>query len=155
MIKYIGSKRTLVPRIVAGKLKLAFAMNKHDTIGQDFAWRNYFHGGEQDLEPGATTGRLRAVIHHFSVRSLGDQLDKLNRYSDQQADDLMNDRLDFSTSQAATLDDFLGLGERYVLIDPSTIFLHRTDGGLKAMVDADKDALKNAPEFKYNKMTRT
>jgi len=41
-----------------------------------------------DLEPGATAGRLKAKIHHFSVRSLGDQLDKLNRYSDQQADDL-------------------------------------------------------------------
>ncbi|SEI03894.1 Glycosyl transferase family 2 [Methylobacterium sp. 275MFSha3.1] len=40
------------------------------------------------LEPGVKPGRLRGVIHHFSVRSLGDQLDKLNRYSDQQADDL-------------------------------------------------------------------
>ena len=40
------------------------------------------------LEPGVTSGRLKGVIHHFSVRSLGDQLDKLNRYSDQQADDL-------------------------------------------------------------------
>ncbi len=41
-----------------------------------------------DLEPGVRPGRLEGVIHHFSVRSLGDQLDKLNRYSDQQADDL-------------------------------------------------------------------
>ncbi len=41
-----------------------------------------------DLEPGVTPGRLRGRIAHFSVRSLGDQLDKLNRYSDQQADDL-------------------------------------------------------------------
>jgi glycosyltransferase involved in cell wall biosynthesis len=41
-----------------------------------------------DLTPGATTGRLRGKIHHFSVRSLGDQVEKLNRYSNQQADDL-------------------------------------------------------------------
>ena len=41
-----------------------------------------------DLGPGATVGRLPDVIHHYSVRSLGDQIDKLNRYSDQQADDL-------------------------------------------------------------------
>lgn len=41
-----------------------------------------------ELGPGVTVGRLRGRIHHFSVRSLGDQLDKLNRYSDQQADDL-------------------------------------------------------------------
>ncbi|HEX8417400.1 MAG TPA: glycosyltransferase family 2 protein [Methylobacterium sp.] len=41
-----------------------------------------------ELQPGVSVGRLKGVVHHFSVRSLGDQLDKLNRYSDQQADDL-------------------------------------------------------------------
>jgi glycosyltransferase involved in cell wall biosynthesis len=41
-----------------------------------------------ELVPGARVGRLRAVVHHHSVRSLGDQIDKLNRYSDRQADDL-------------------------------------------------------------------
>lgn len=40
------------------------------------------------LEPGATVGRLAGTIHHFSVRSLGEQLEKLNRYSDAQALDL-------------------------------------------------------------------
>lgn len=40
------------------------------------------------LQPGVRPGRLRNVVHHFSVRSLGDQIAKLNRYSDQQADDL-------------------------------------------------------------------
>jgi glycosyltransferase involved in cell wall biosynthesis len=33
-------------------------------------------------------GRLRGTIHHYSVLSLGDQIRKLNAYSDQQADDL-------------------------------------------------------------------
>ena len=41
-----------------------------------------------ELNAGIRAGHLRGVIHHFSVRSLGDQLDKLNRYSDQQAHDL-------------------------------------------------------------------
>ena len=41
-----------------------------------------------EMAAGARIGRLRAVLHHFSVRSLGDQIDKLNRYSDQQAADL-------------------------------------------------------------------
>ncbi len=41
-----------------------------------------------ELEPGVEPGRLKGVIHHHSVRSLGDQIDKLNRYSDQQAHDL-------------------------------------------------------------------
>jgi glycosyltransferase involved in cell wall biosynthesis len=41
-----------------------------------------------DLEPGARIGKLKGIVHHRSVRSLGDQLAKLNRYSDQQAVDL-------------------------------------------------------------------
>jgi glycosyltransferase involved in cell wall biosynthesis len=32
--------------------------------------------------------RLKNVIHHFSVRSIGDQIDKLNAYSTQQARDM-------------------------------------------------------------------
>jgi len=41
-----------------------------------------------DLDPGARVGRLKGTIHHFSVRSLGEQMEKLNAYSDAQADDL-------------------------------------------------------------------
>lgn len=42
-----------------------------------------------DLSAGARIGALAGIVHHFSVRSLGDQIDKLNKYSDQQAADLM------------------------------------------------------------------
>jgi glycosyltransferase involved in cell wall biosynthesis len=41
-----------------------------------------------ELTPGTRTATLRGIVHHFSVRSLGDQIAKLNRYTDQQADDL-------------------------------------------------------------------
>jgi glycosyltransferase involved in cell wall biosynthesis len=41
-----------------------------------------------DLSPEARIGRLSGTVHHFSVRSLGEQMDKLNAYSDAQADDL-------------------------------------------------------------------
>jgi glycosyltransferase involved in cell wall biosynthesis len=41
-----------------------------------------------DLAPDARVGRLKGTIHHFSVRSLGEQMEKLNSYSDAQADDL-------------------------------------------------------------------
>ncbi|MGL4636030.1 MAG: glycosyltransferase family 2 protein [Beijerinckiaceae bacterium] len=37
---------------------------------------------------GATFRRLKGVIHHFSVRSIGDQMAKLNDYTSQQAVDL-------------------------------------------------------------------
>lgn len=41
-----------------------------------------------DLVPGARVAKLGGTIHHYSVRSLGEQLEKLNAYSDAQADDL-------------------------------------------------------------------
>lgn len=41
-----------------------------------------------DLTPNAKVDRLKGTVHHFSVRSLGEQMEKLNSYSDAQADDL-------------------------------------------------------------------
>lgn len=41
-----------------------------------------------DMADGARIEALRGIVHHFSVRSLGDQIAKLHRYSDQQAEDL-------------------------------------------------------------------
>lgn len=41
-----------------------------------------------DLRPGTKVGRLKGTVHHFSVRSLGEQMEKLNAYSNAQADDL-------------------------------------------------------------------
>ena len=40
------------------------------------------------LSPGVRPGRLHGAVLHYSVRSLGDQIAKLNRYTDSQADDL-------------------------------------------------------------------
>lgn len=41
-----------------------------------------------DLAPGARIKRLKGTIHHFSVRSIGDQMAKLNNYTDALVDDL-------------------------------------------------------------------
>ncbi len=41
-----------------------------------------------ELNPGVQTKRLRGRVHHRSVRSLGAQIEKLNRYTEQQAVDL-------------------------------------------------------------------
>lgn len=46
---------------------------------------------------------------------------------------------------------FLGMGESYVLVDPSTIVLNQKDGTWRAYVDTNKDSLKNAPKFQYSK----
>ncbi len=45
---------------------------------------------------------------------------------------------------------FLGMGESYVLIDPSSIVVSDKDGTMKAYVDTSKDTLKNEPKFTYN-----
>ena len=66
-------------------------------------------------------------------------------------EDLVIDNGKTVTGVVVSVGGFLGMGERYVLVDPASIFLHRADGKLKAMVDTDKDTLKNAPEFKYDK----
>ena len=46
---------------------------------------------------------------------------------------------------------FLGIGESYVLIDPSTIVVNNDNGTWKAFVDTSKDTLKSAPKFTYAK----
>lgn len=46
---------------------------------------------------------------------------------------------------------FLGLGERYVIVRPSAVKVSYTENDNKwhAMMNATKDQLKTAPEFKY------
>ena len=45
---------------------------------------------------------------------------------------------------------FLGVGESYVLVDPSSLVVSNKDGKLKGYVDTDKDTLKKEPQFTYN-----
>ena len=44
---------------------------------------------------------------------------------------------------------FLGLGESYVAVDPSTIVINDRNGTWRAFIDTSKDNLKNAPKFTY------
>ncbi|WP_456684585.1 PRC-barrel domain-containing protein [Bradyrhizobium sp. P5_C11_2] len=47
---------------------------------------------------------------------------------------------------------FLGMGERYVTVDPATLVLHReSDGNIRVMASTNKESLKNAPAFNYHK----
>lgn len=53
------------------------------------------------------------------------------------------------TGVVVSVGGFLGLGDRYVLLDPSSVVLAEQDGGLRALVNTNKDDLGNAPEFEY------
>lgn len=44
---------------------------------------------------------------------------------------------------------FLGLGERYVVVDPSTMHMHVDKGVWHVTTNATKDTLLAAPEFRY------
>lgn len=54
------------------------------------------------------------------------------------------------TGVVVSVGGFLGMGERYVLIDPATVVVDAQDGGWKAFVDTTKDTLKNAPTYDYS-----
>ncbi len=55
------------------------------------------------------------------------------------------------TGVVVSVGGFLGMGEHYVLIDPSTLVLSQKDGTMKALINTSKDNLKNAPAFTYSK----
>lgn len=44
---------------------------------------------------------------------------------------------------------FLGVGERYVVVDPTTIYMRHENGAWKVVVNVTKESLMAAPEFKY------
>jgi glycosyltransferase involved in cell wall biosynthesis len=50
-----------------------------------------------DLNANARIGKLKYTIHHFSIRSIGDQLNKLNSYTDQQIVDLVKNNKSIPT----------------------------------------------------------
>ena len=46
---------------------------------------------------------------------------------------------------------FLGIGDSYVLVNPSSFAVSDKDGTVKAYLNATKEQLKNAPKYTYKK----
>ncbi len=55
------------------------------------------------------------------------------------------------TGVVVSVGGFLGMGESYVVLDPSTLAISDKDGKWAVHADTDKDTLKNAPKFTYSK----
>lgn len=55
------------------------------------------------------------------------------------------------TGVVVSVGGFLGLGESYVVLDPSSLAISNKDGKWMVHADTDKDTLKNAPKFEYSK----
>lgn len=71
-------------------------------------------------------------------------------------EDLVVENGDRVSAVILSVGGFLGVGERYVAVDPSSITLMRSaDGGtFRAVVDAPKDQLNNAPTFDHSRFRR-
>lgn len=54
------------------------------------------------------------------------------------------------TGVVVSVGGFLGVGEKYVLLDPSSIALQNDNGSWKARINTSKEDLKSAPQFSYN-----
>ncbi|WP_407529610.1 PRC-barrel domain-containing protein [Methylobacterium oryzisoli] len=55
------------------------------------------------------------------------------------------------TGVVVSVGGFLGLGESYVVLDPSTLAISNKNGNSAVHADTDKDTLKSAPKFEYSK----
>ncbi|MCJ2062757.1 PRC-barrel domain-containing protein [Methylobacterium sp. J-088] len=66
-------------------------------------------------------------------------------------EDLVIEHGKIVTGVIVSVGGFLGLGESYVVLDPSTMAVGDKGGKWATYVDTDKDTLKNAPTFKYSK----
>ena len=64
--------------------------------------------------------------------------------------DLVIDNGKTITGVVLSVGGFLGMGDHYVLIDPSSMVLSDKNGR-HGVVDTNKDNLKNAPAFTYKK----
>lgn len=53
------------------------------------------------------------------------------------------------TGVIASVGGFLGMGESYVVLDPSTVVVNEKDGSWRAYVNTTKDDLTSAPKFVY------
>jgi len=65
-------------------------------------------------------------------------------------DDLVIESGKVITGLVVGVGGLLGIGESYVVLDPSTIVLNQKDDTWRAYADTNKETLKNAPKFEYS-----
>jgi sporulation protein YlmC with PRC-barrel domain len=112
-----------------------------------------------DGSGGMTMGTTSTVALKFVEISDADvmasKLDDLNVYNNENEEigeiqDLVIKDGKTISGVVVSVGGFLGLGERYVLLDPSSIVLGTDGDDMKAFVNTSKEELTNAPEFSYD-----
>jgi sporulation protein YlmC with PRC-barrel domain len=114
---------------------------------------------------GTTAGGLRiadratVAVRFVTVKPVDIMSSKLvgmNVYNNQnetlgEIQDLVIDNGKTITGLIVGVGGFIGMGESYVVLDPSTVVLSKKDDTWKAFVDTTKDNLKSAPKYNYSK----
>ncbi|GJE18863.1 PRC-barrel domain-containing protein [Methylobacterium marchantiae] len=86
-----------------------------------------------------------------SSKLIGTNVYNNNKETVGEIEDLVIENGKTVTGVIVSVGGFLGLGERYVVLDPSTISVSNKDNKWAAYVDTDKDTLNKAPSFDYSK----
>jgi sporulation protein YlmC with PRC-barrel domain len=109
---------------------------------------------------GMTTAKTStATVHFITVKptdATASRLLGVNVYNNQNEN--LGEIDDFVINDGKTISavvigvgGFLGMGEHYVAVEPSSIILHKDNNTWKAMLNTSKDDLKKAPTFDYSK----
>ncbi len=64
--------------------------------------------------------------------------------------DIVFDEKNTVRSFIISVGGILGVGSKYVAVDPSVLVISQTDGKFELMIDTDKDQLRAAPEYRYS-----
>lgn len=110
---------------------------------------------------GMTSTQTGSVTIHYVTQKPADVLssrligtDVYNKQNEKlgELSDLIIENGKTVTGVVVSVGGFLGMGEHYVAVDPSSVTLtHNSNDTWKAVVDTNKETLKNAPSFKYAK----
>lgn len=113
-------------------------------------------GTKGGMTMGTTSTVALKFVNFSSADVMASRLDGLNVYNNQNEE--VGEISDFVINNGKTISGvvvsvggFLGMGERYVLLDPSSIVLSDQNGTMRALVNTSKDELTKAPEFKYER----
>ena len=110
--------------------------------------------GTGAMQSATTTTTVARYVTVKPADTLSSKLIGTNLYNKQnetvgEIKDLVIENGKTITGIVVSVGGFLGMGERYVAVDPATVVLRRDNSTMKATIDASKDSLKNAPTFDY------
>ncbi|TCT07620.1 PRC-barrel domain-containing protein [Aquabacter spiritensis] len=113
-------------------------------------------GKDSGMTMGTTSTVALRFVNFSSADLMASRLEDLDVYNNQ--NESIGEIEDFVIKDGKTISGvvvsvggFLGLGDRYVLVDPSSIVIGNQDGTMRAYVNTSKDELTKAPEFKYDR----